>query len=195
MANSDAPSSSSEAPRVDLAGYSSGFSFAHRVVRGVWAVAWWCLFRPSPRPLFFWRRALLRCFGAQLGVNARVYPSAKVWLPSHLSMGDHSCLAFGVECYNVAPIRVGSHVTVSQYAYLCSAGHDISDPRLALTKAPIVLEDASWVCAGAFVAMGVTVGEGAVVAARACVTRDVQPWTIVGGNPARQIGTRELMQA
>lgn len=177
---------------VDLASYSSRFSFSHKLQRGVWCVVWWLLFRFSPRPLFAWRAALLRLFGARLGRGVHVYPSAKIWLPAHLEMGDHSCLGFGVDCYNVGRVSLASHVTVSQYAMLCAASHDIADPSLGLIHSPINVQSSAWICAGAFVGMGTTIAEGAVVGARAVVTKDVAAWTVVAGNPARVIGTRRL---
>ena len=81
---------------------------------------------------------------------------------------------------------------VSQHAFLCTASHDITDPGRRLVTAPIHLGSSSWVCAGAFVNLGVTLGEGAVVAACAVVTKDVAAWTVVGGNPARFLKARVL---
>ena len=57
---------------------------------------------------------------------------------------------------------------------------------------PIIIGDRAWVAAEAFIGPGVTVGEGAVVGARAAVFKDVEPWTVVGGNPARVIKTRTI---
>lgn len=107
-------------------------------------------------------------------------------------MHAYSCLASGVDCYNVAPITIGDGATVSQGAFLCTASHDISDPGNRLITAPIIISSRAWVAADAFVGMGVTIGEGAVVGARAAVFRDVEPWTVVGGNPARMIKKRTL---
>jgi putative colanic acid biosynthesis acetyltransferase WcaF len=153
------------------------------------------LFRPSPRVCFGWRRFLLRCFGAKVGRNAHVYPSCRVWAPWNLEVGDYGCLSFDVDCYCVDKVVIGRHATVSQYSFLCTASHDISDPHMRLTTAPVVIGDGSWVCAGAYVGPGITVGEGAVVGARAVVTRSVEPWSVVAGNPARFIKTRELRQS
>lgn len=135
---------------------------------------------------------LLRLFGAKIDSTAVVYSSAKVYYPKNLVMGRYSCLASNVDCYNVASVILGDNVTVSQGAFLCTASHDVTEPLHPLITAPIVIEDAAWVAADAFVSMGVTIGEGAVVGARACVFKDVERWAIVGGNPAKFIKKREL---
>ena len=81
---------------------------------------------------------------------------------------------------------------MSQGAYLCTASHDISDSLNPLVTAPIIVKDQAWIATDAFVGMGVTVGQGAVIGARACVFKDVEPWTVVGGNPAKFIKRREI---
>lgn len=177
---------------VDVSNYQSPLTPGNKLGRLLWGIVWALLFRPSPRLLFGWRRFLLRCFGAKVGKGAHVYPSARIWAPWNLEMGDHSCLSFSTDCYSVDKITIGPHATVSQYAYLCSAGHDIADPHMKLTHAPITIGQGAWVCAGAFVSPGITIGEGAVVAARAVVVKDVEPWDVVGGNPAKFIKKREL---
>lgn len=164
---------------------------ADKARRALWQVAW-LLVRPLPPPLFAPRRAALRLFGASVAPTARPYPSARVFAPWNLVMGERSCLAGGVDCYNVAGVTLEEGVTVSQRSFLCSAGHDVRDPSHPLTAAPIVLARGAWVAAEAFVGPGVRVGEGAVVGARAVVTRSVPPGVIVAGNPARVIGLREL---
>ena len=98
-----------------------------------------------------------------------------------------SCLAPGVECYNVDVVSLGHNSIVSQRAHLCTASHDFHDATFPLVTAPIRLEEKSWVCAEAFIGPGVTVNEGAIVGARAVVTKNVLAETIVVGNPARPI--------
>jgi putative colanic acid biosynthesis acetyltransferase WcaF len=109
-------------------------------------------------------------------------------------LGDVVALADQVDCYCVDKVRIGSHATVSQYTHLCTASHDITCPHMRLVTAPIYIEPGAWICAGAFVGPGVTVAEGAVVAARAVVVKDVEPWAVVGGNPARFIKRRQLKE-
>lgn len=159
----------------------------------LWSVVWGLLARPLPRSVGSgWKRWLLRLFGARIASTAIVYSSARVYYPANLTMEAYSCLASDVDCYNVAPVTIGANSTVSQGAYLCTASHDISDPLNPLITAPIVIEDQAWVAAGAFVGMGVTIGQGAVVGARAALFKSVEPWTVVGGNPAKFIKKRIL---
>jgi putative colanic acid biosynthesis acetyltransferase WcaF len=179
-------------PELDLASYAHGFPWRNRLGRGLWQVVEATLFRPSPPPLHAWRRALLRLFGAEIHPTAHVYPTARIWAPWNLRLEAHACLSWGVDCYSVDRITLRSQALVSQHARLVTASHDIRDPRFRLVTRPIEIGPGAWVCAYAYVGPGTSLGEGAVVAATATVVRDVEPWTVVGGNPARPIGTRRL---
>jgi putative colanic acid biosynthesis acetyltransferase WcaF len=109
-------------------------------------------------------------------------------------MEEFSTLSADVDCYCVAPVKIGAHATVSQDAVLCTATHDVSDPHMRLLTAPVNVADQAWVCAGVFVGPGVTMAQGAVAGARAVVMTDVPAWTIVAGNPAREIRKRVLRE-
>lgn len=170
----------------------SRHSRRNRWARAAWMLVWLCLFRPSPVFCRAWRRMLLRCFGAGIGPGVKVLPSVRIWAPWNLDMAAESCLGAQVDCYNVAPVTLGAHATVSQYSFLCSASHDPSDPNMALVSAPINILQEAWVCADVFVGPGVTVGEGAVVGARSSVFRDLPPWQICHGTPARAVRARVL---
>jgi putative colanic acid biosynthesis acetyltransferase WcaF len=164
--------------------------FADRLRRALWSAVWMLLFRPSPILLHSWRCLLLRLFGADIRGRALPYPSARIWAPWNLTMMDGSCLGSGSECYNVARVTLHPHSIVSQRAYLCTASHDLVEPGFALTAAPIAIGPYAWVAASAFVGPGVELGEYAMVAACAVAIRDVPAGQIVGGNPAKAIGTR-----
>jgi putative colanic acid biosynthesis acetyltransferase WcaF len=170
----------------------SSFSAGHKAKRAIWGVVYLLMFRPTPKVLHGWRSSLLRMFGARVGRGAHPHPSCKIWAPWNLVMGDHSCLGPHVDCYNVAQIELGEYATVSQYSYLCGATHDYTMLTMPLVPKPIRIGARAWVAADAFVGPGITVGEGAVVGARACVVRDVPAWTVVAGNPARVIKRRVL---
>jgi putative colanic acid biosynthesis acetyltransferase WcaF len=177
---------------VDMRLNHSSHSFNNKLGRVLWHTVYLLLFRPSPKVFHGWRRMLLRLFGAKIHSTAKVFPSTKIWAPWNLTMDEYSCLAFDVDCYAVAPIHIGPHATVSQYSYLCSASHDISDPAMTLTTAPISIGAGAWVCADVFVAPGVTIGDGAVVGARSSVFKDVPPMMVAAGSPCRIIGPREM---
>jgi len=153
------------------------------------------LFRPFfPRLMDPWRVFLLKCFGARLEWSSVIYSSVKIWAPWNLEMGAYACLGPQVDCYNQGKITIKANSTVSQKSYLCASSHDISDPLNKLITDPIVIEDQAWIAADAFIGPGVFIGQGAVVGARAAVFKDVEPWTVVGGNPAKYIKTRILKE-
>lgn len=179
--------------KIDLSKYHNSLSRKHQLVRLLWGIVWGIFARPLPRSMGSgWKRFLLRLFGAKIHPTAVVYSSAKVYYPANLVMEAYSCLASDVDCYNVAPIKIGANATVSQGAYLCTASHDITNPLNPLVTAPIVIEDQAWIGAKAFIGMGVTIGQGAVVGATASVYKNIEPWIVVGGNPAKYIKDRML---
>lgn len=168
----------------------------HQVVRMLWGVVWAIGAKWLPRSVGSgWKRVLLRLFGAKIADTAVVYSSVSIYWPANLIMGEYSCLADGVNCYNVGQVVVEAYATVSQDATLCTASHDITSPTHELIVAPIKIERQAWVAAEAFVGMGVTVGEGAVVGARGVAVKDVEPWMIVVGNPACAVKKRTMKTA
>ena len=182
--------------KIDLSKYQNSLSRKNQIIRLVWSLVWNVLARPLPRSIGSgWKRLLLRIFGAKIASTAVVYSSARIYYPANLTMEAYSCIASDVDCYNVAPICIGANTTISQNAYLCTASHDISDPLNHLVTQPIIIKDQAWIAAGAFVGMGVTIGQGAVVGARAAVFKDVESWTVVGGNPAKFIKKRIIKDA
>ena len=180
---------------IDLSQYHNTLGRKHQIVRMLWTMVWGIFARPLPRSMGSgWKRFLLRLFGAKIASTAIVYSSAKVYYPANLVMDDYSCLASDVDCYNVAPVHIGANTTISQGAYLCTASHDITDPLNHLITAPIIIEDQAWVGAKAFIGMGVTIGQGVVVGATASVYKNVEQWTVVGGNPAKFIKKRIIKE-
>lgn len=178
---------------VNLYRYSNSFSLGSKLARLLWNFVWAIFFRPGPSwCLNSWRVCIIKLFGAKCGKGCRISPSAKIWAPWNLRIGDYVCFGEGVDCYNVSTITVGSKVTISQRSFLCTASHDVSSLTRPLVHSPIRIKDHSWVCSEAFVGPGVTIGEGAVVGARSVVTKDVPAWSIVGGNPAKFIKRREI---
>lgn len=164
--------------------YKDALSRKNKILRLVWEIVCRLMFRPTPRWAFHgWRRQLLRIFGAKIGTGCRVAPSCVIWAPWNLELGDYVALADQVDCYNVAMISIGSKAAVSQRSFLCTASHDPSSLLRPLVTAPIEIQKHAWLCAETMVMPGVKIGEGAVVAARSVVTRDLPPWHICAGSP------------
>lgn len=170
----------------------ASFPLRHRLFRLVWGIAWLLLARWTPPPLHRWRAWLLRRFGARIAPGARVYGAARIWYPPNLTMGRYATLGPGADCYNQAPIVIGERAIVSQGAFLCAGTHDIRDPDFQLVTRPIAIGARAWIAADAFVGPGVSVGEGAVLGARGVAMRDLDPWQVYAGNPARHLKPREM---
>lgn len=179
--------------KIDLSTYKNVLSLENQFGRMAWIIVWFLFVRPIPRSFGnTWKLFLLRLFGAKIHSKAVVYSTVRIYAPWNLEMHAYSCLAPEVDCYNVDKVIIGEHSTVSQKTYLCTASHDITKRNIPLIKAPIVIEDQAWVGADAFIGMGVTIGQGAVVGAKAAVFKNVEPWDIVGGNPAKYIKKRAV---
>lgn len=170
-------------------------SLENKIARTLWGIVWLIFYRPTPRSLHVWRALLLRLFGARLGRAVHPYPSARIWAPWNLEMGDHACLSEGVDCYCVDKIRIGAHSTVSQYSFLCTASHDYTQASMPLVTAPITIGEWVWITADVFVGPGVTIGDGAVVTARSSVFNDLPPWMVARGNPAVPVKARAFEES
>ncbi len=175
---------------VDLSTYVHKRPLSYLIKRGLWACVQLPFIHGMPKRLSFLRIALLRLFGARIGEACLVCGGAKIWEPWNLQVGSRSVIGPDAEIYNLARITIGSNATVSQGAYLCSASHDYTDPAFRLFSKPITIGDGAWVAAKAFVAPGVSIGDGTVIGACSVVTKDMPAWTICAGNPCKPLKPR-----
>lgn len=150
------------------------------------------LFRWSPRPFFGWRRMLLRLFGAKIGWQVHIYPSARIYLPWNLIVGDQASIGEWALIYNLGPIKIGERATISHRAHLCAGTHDYQESAVPLLRLPIEIGAQAWICADAFVGPDIKIGEGAIVGAGSVVVKDIFAWQIVAGNPAKLIKMRTM---
>lgn len=107
----------------------------------------------------------------------------------HITIGDFCLICPGVRIDSADKVTIGNNCMLAASSYISDADwHDHYDRTRPIGKsAPVVLEDNVWIGEGAMVAKGVTIGQNSIVGARALVTRDVPPDTVVGGNPAIEI--------
>jgi putative colanic acid biosynthesis acetyltransferase WcaF len=125
-----------------------------------------------------------------MGAACHFYPKSKVWAPWNLICEDRVSVADDAEIYNPSPIHFGSHAIVSQGAYICGATHLYNEPEFRLVSFPMRLGAYSWICARAAVNPGVNVGDGAILALGSVATKDLEPFGIYAGVPARKVKER-----
>lgn len=172
---------------------NKNYTVREKVLRVIWGFVSPIFFRYSPRLFYFWRNALLRMMGARIGKNVKIYPSAEIMYPWLLEIGDNTTISWGVRIYNLALSKIGSNTMISQYSHLCGGTHNFRSQNFDLVRTGFTIGNRVWLAADSFIGPGIHVKDGAVVAARAVVVKDVEPGVIVAGNPARQIGNADQL--
>eukprot|EP01037_Dinobryon_pediforme_P029270 gene29270-32844_t len=142
--------------------WSKGASFTlrNRLYRAAWSVTWLLLASWTPVPLHRWRLFLVRLFGGKTASTGGIYPSARIWSPANLVLGEHAYIGPRVRVYSMAKITFGPFSLASQGAHICAGTHDIESEYFQLQARPIDIGRRAWIAAEAFVGPGVTVGEG-----------------------------------
>jgi acetyltransferase-like isoleucine patch superfamily enzyme len=139
------------------------------------------------------RLYLYRRIGMKVGTGCVIRRGVYFGSPNELELGDGSFLG-RASLYCTGGVKIGRNVNVSDGVVIVTAKHDVNSPKFGASYVPIRIEDWAWIATNAIVLAGVTIGEGAVVAAGAVVTKDVPPYSIVGGNPAKVIGERKKQE-
>lgn len=160
--------------------------------RFLWGIVWHTLWQVCWHRIPLLRSLILRLFGTRADSTLHIAGSVRIIRPWELSFGQHCEVGPRTHLYNLGGLVIGNEVLISQDVYICGGTHDHTDPTYPLVRRKIVIEDYVWIAAGAFIGPGVRIGQGAVVGARAVVTRDVEPWTIVAGNPAKVVKQRQM---
>ena len=162
---------------------------------GIVVQLWWLvqalLFHPSPQVLYGWRRFLLRLFGAKIGRNVIIRPSATITYPWKVTIKDYSWIGDNVTLYSLGEIKIGANSVISQQTYLCAGTHNYNSSAFDIYSPEITIEDEVWIATDVFVAPGVTIGVGAVVGARSSVFKTIEGGWVYGGNPLKKIKLRE----
>lgn len=142
------------------------------------------------------RRFLLHAFGLKFeGKYMDFSPSARIDCPWNIKIGSFSSVGNAAWIYALDKIEIGEKTCIGEQVRLLTGYHDITTRNFAFKTKPIRIGSACWVATAATILPGVTIGDGAVVAAGAVVTKDVEPWTVVGGNPAKFIKRRIMKDA
>lgn len=135
------------------------------------------------------RHWYLRRLGIRIGRDSSIAMHCFI-TGSRIVIGSNTVINRFTYLDGRVPLYIGNNVNVSHYTLIQTLTHDPQNPDFICIEKPVAIMDHAWIGARAIILPGVTIGEGAVVAAGAIVTKDVEPYSIVGGNPARPIGTR-----
>ncbi|MEO3407486.1 putative colanic acid biosynthesis acetyltransferase [Mucilaginibacter sp. CAU 1740] len=166
------------------------FSFKNKLKRACWNVTWLLLCRWTPKPMHRWRAFIVKAFGAKLGKRNVIYPDCIIWAPWLLETEDIVTIGPGVEIYNPGGVYLGHHSILSQNSFLCGATHDYNTADFTYIMKQIVIEPYAWICSKAIVLPGVCCMEGSVLGAASVTSRDLAPWTVYGGHPAKALKKR-----
>jgi len=162
-------------PTVDLSSYSPGRfdRGAGRLKEVLWLVVSLVLFRLCPFSFSALKCSVLRAFGAKVGKNVTIKPQVKITFPWKLTVGDHVWLGEESWLLNLELITVGSHVCISQRAFLCTGSHDYKRASFNLITKQIIVENGAWLGAGCWVGPGVAVGAHAVLTAGSVAAKNL----------------------
>jgi len=144
-----------------------------------------CVFflNPFPWPSSL-RTFLLRLFGARLGSGVVIRSGVNVTFPWRFTAGDHVWIGEEVLILSLAQVTLGSHICISQRAFLCTGSHDWRRETFDLQTHSIVVEDHVWISAQAFIGPGTNIGSRSVIGAGAVVLTSAPSNSLVRGNPA-----------
>lgn len=141
-------------------------------------------------PFHCCRRFFYRLASIKIGKGSTIHMKARFYDPKNISIGEDSIIGEGVVLDGRDLLTIGNHVDIATEVMVYNSEHNVNDENFMATNAPVRIEDYVFVGPRVIILAGVTVGRGAVVGAGAVVTKDVPPYAIVGGVPAKIIGER-----
>ncbi len=136
------------------------------------------------------RNALYRRAGLTLPRTSSIHWRAEFYAPERIRVGEHCTIGDAAFLDGRSGLTIGDNVNLGSHVTIYTRQHAVDSPDFAEVGAPVVIKDYAWVSSHSILLPGVTVGEGAVVAAGAVVARSVPAYTVVAGNPARQVRQR-----
>lgn len=142
-------------------------------------------------PSHFVRRFFYRICGIKIGKGSALHMEIRFYNPRNISIGEDTIVGEGTVLDGRDKLAIGNHVDIATEVMIYNSEHDVQDEQFRAKISPVVVEDYVFIGPRAIILPGVKIGRGAVVGAGAVVTKDVEPFKIVGGVPAKEIGERE----
>jgi len=145
-------------------------------------------------PFYAIRKAFFRIAGVKIGNGSTVHMGGKFFKPSGVSIGNDTMVGDRAFLDGRDTLTIGDHVDIASEVMIYNSQHDMNDGEFKAINRPVIIKDYVFVGPRAIILPGVTIGEGAIVAAGAVVTKDVDANTMVGGVPATVIGERKIKE-
>lgn len=130
--------------------------------------------------------------GIKLGRGATFHMGARFFQPNNIEIGEGTIVGDHAFFDGRAKIKIGRQVDIASQVMIYNSEHNLSDPTFKATEEPVAIGDYVFIGPRAIIMPGVSIGNGAIVAGAAVVTKDVPENTVVGGIPAKIIGERPL---
>ena len=170
-----------------------GRTARQRLTETLWELFGQPAFRITFHNWYKLRNRILRLFGASVHPSARIRPTVRITHPWKLTIGANTAVGDHAILFCLGPVTIGRRCTISQYTHLCAATHDFRRKDMQLVTPGITIGDDVWIAADAFVGPGVRVGQGAILGSRASAFKDLDPWSIYGGDTAKRLGARQKL--
>ena len=138
------------------------------------------------------RRFFYRIAGIKIGRESTIHMGARFYNPENIALGHGTIIGEGSVLDGRNSLKIGNNVDIASEVMIYNSQHDIEDSDFNAFSAPVIIEDYVFIGPRSIILPGVTIGRGAVVAAGAVVTKDVNEYEVVGGIPARVISERKL---
>lgn len=142
-------------------------------------------------PFHHFRRFFYRLAGIKIGKGSTIHTGARFYELKNIKIGEDTIIGENVVLDGRDKIEIGSHVDIASEVMIYNSEHDVNSEDFKAINAPVIIEDYVFIGPRAIILPGVKIGKGAVVAAAAVVTKDVPPYAIVAGVPAKIIGERK----
>ena len=138
------------------------------------------------------RNFVFKIFGLKMGKGSTFHMGAQFFYPKNISIGAGTIIGYRIFIDGRDTVNIGSNTDIASEVMIYNSEHDLSDPEFKAIHAPVKIGNFCFIGPRAIIMPGVKIGDGAVVAGGAVVTKDVPPKAIVGGVPAKVIGERQI---
>ena len=153
------------------------------------SIVWLIIFLLSFLPIQILRTLILKMMGLKIGKSI-IYGGFKIRKPSKIKIGNGTVIGHYASLDGRNNITIGDNVNLSSEVMIWTMDHDLNDSKFKASGGPVIIDDYAWISTRAIILPNITIGKGAVVAAGAVVTKNVESFDIVAGVPAKKIGTR-----